>query len=149
MPSFLYNRGAELMVLNDLDLESITVDCRLVMSNTTVDTERDKLTLSGFTTIDLCDGASYGGDKTLASKTITRDDVNNRIEFDADNITWTALGAGTRTSVGILIYQDLGGGDATSVPIAYVEFPTAETHDGSDFPIQWNATYGVFYHDLN
>ena len=148
MASFLYNRGAELMAKNDLDVEADTIKARLVMSNTTCDTERDKLTLTGFTTIDLCDGSGYSADKTLATVTITRDDVNNRIEIDADNITWSTLGVGTRDSVGILIYQDLGGGDATSVPLAYVEFPTAETHDGSDFPIQWNTTYGIAYQTL-
>jgi hypothetical protein len=147
MASFIYNRGAELIATNDLDWDTATIKARLVMSNTTCDTELTKLTLSGFTTIDVCDGAAYA-EATLANTTITRDDTNNRIELDADNVTWSTLGVGTRNSVGILIYQDLGGGDATSVPIAYIEFATAEVHDGSDFPIQWNVTYGIAYLDL-
>ena len=147
MASFLFNRAAELMLKQDLDVETVTLDVKIVMSNTTCDTERDKLTLSGFTTIDECDGSGYA-DLTLASKTVTRDDTNNRVEFDAANITYPTLGVGARDSVGLLIYEDKGGGDATSVPLAYVEFPTAETHDGSDFPIQWNATLGVFYNSL-
>ena len=143
MPSLIYNRGAELIAKNDLDFESATIDAKLVMSNTTCDTEEDVLTLSGFTTIDECDGSGYV-DKTLANAAITRDDANDRIKFDADNVTWSSLGAGTRTTVGILIYEDKGS-DATSVPIAYVEFPSAETHTGDDFPVNWHSTNGIFY----
>ena len=61
MASFLFNRAAELMLKQDLDVETVTLDVKIVMSNTTCDTERDKLTLSGFTTIDECDGSGYAG----------------------------------------------------------------------------------------
>lgn len=147
MASFVFGRAKELIAKNLLDFETATIKMRLCMTNTTVDTEKTKTTLSGFTTIDVCDGSGYV-DKTLANATITRDDVNFRVLFDGDNPTWATLGAGTRASQGILVYDDLGGGDATSVPLAWIDFPTTETHDGTDFPVQFNATLGMFYEQL-
>lgn len=142
MASFLYERGSELIAKNDLDPESATIKAALVMGATTCDTERDKLTLSGFTTIDTCDGAGYA-DQTIAGIAITTG-AGNRTIVDGDNITFAALGVGTTPSVGLLIYQDLTG-PSLDVPIAYIEFDTPLTHNGDDVPIGWNATLGIFY----
>jgi len=53
-------------------------------------------------------------------------------------VTWTALGVGTRTTVGVLVYKHVTN-DADSPVIAFIEFSGAVTHDGTDFTIEWNA----------
>lgn len=140
MPSFVYERGSELIVKNDLDPETATIKARLCMSNTTCDTEKDKLTLSGFTDIDAHGTAT---DQTIANITVNTI-AGNKTVIDGDNINFASLAAGARGSVGLLIYQDLGGA-ANDVPLVWLEFPSEETHVGDDFPVNFNATNGIFY----
>lgn len=51
--------------------------------------DAQELTATGYT-----GGFGGAGRKTLASKTVAVDQVNNRAEFDCADITWTALSAG-------------------------------------------------------
>jgi hypothetical protein len=124
----------------DLDLDEAGHDIRvaLCMSNTTADTETDKATISGFTTLDEMDGANYVR-KALASQTVTEDGANARAEFDATDVTWTALGAGTRAVAGMLVYRHITN-DTDSVPIAWIDtggFPI--TANGGDLTVQWSV----------
>jgi len=138
MASVVYNEFKRASAAGEVDLNADDIRLRLVMSNTTCDTEEDVTAfLDDFTTIDVCDGANYA-DKALASEAVNRDDANDRAEFDAADVTWTALGVGTRTTVGVLVYKFVTD-DTDHVPIAYVEFAGAVTHDGTNFTIQWNA----------
>lgn len=122
----------------DFDLASDTIRARLCMTNTTADTEEDVEFVDDITTLDEMDGANYVA-KTLASAAVTEDDTNDRGEFDATDVTWTALGAGTRQVAGILIEKRVTN-DADSPAIAWIDsggFPFAA--NGGDFTAQWNA----------
>ena len=119
---------------------NLTGDIRvaLVMTNTTADTEKDVNTVSAFGTLDECDGANYVR-KALANEAVTEDEANDRGEFDADNVTWTALGSGTRQVQGAIVYLHVID-DTDSVPIAWIDtggFPF--DGGGADITIQWNA----------
>jgi len=139
MASQIYNEFKRANAAGEIDLNADDIRVRLVMSNTTVDTENDGVVnIDDFSTVDVCDGANYV-DKALANEAVNKDDANDRAEFDADNVTWTALGAGTRSTQGALIYKYVDGTDANDIPIAFVEFSSTKTHDGSDFTIQWNT----------
>lgn len=115
-----------------------TMKAALVMTNTTADTEEDTANVAAFTTLDECDGASYAR-QTLASKTVTNDTTNDRTVLDAADITYSTLGAGTRSTQGLLIIQDTGT-DSTSIPVCYMPFTSNQTHNGSDFPVQFPST---------
>jgi len=83
----------------------------------------------------------YGGSgrKTLSSKVITRDDVNDRAEFSAAPVTWTAINAGTAAAAVIIRERSLTG-DTMSELIAYINtggFPI--TTNGGDLTLTWNA----------
>lgn len=136
MASFVYTRAKELLANGGLDLDSHDIRVALVMTNTTVDTEEDKLTISGFTTLDEMDGAAYVR-KALANEVVNRDDVNNRAEFDADDVVWTALGNGARMIEGAVIYRHVTN-DADSIPIAFVDL-TNFNPGGNNLTLQWNA----------
>lgn len=117
---------------------SDTMKAALVMTNTTADTEEDTTDVASFTTLDECDGASYAR-QTLGTKTVTNDTTNDRTVLDAADVTFSSLGAGTRATQGLLVIQDTGS-DATSIPVCYMPFTSNQTHNGSDFPVQFPST---------
>lgn len=140
MASFAYTRFLQDVGRGLVDFRETGIDARirLHMTNTTCDTEEDTTTMAGFTTLDTYDGANYV-DKALATQTMAEDTTNNRGEFDADNITWTALGAGTRQAAGMTLYSFVTN-DAGSLPICWIDtggFPFSG--NGGDVTVAWNA----------
>jgi hypothetical protein len=140
MANFMYNVAKAGIMDGTIDLGAggSTLKIRMVMTNTTCDTEDEKLTMSGFTTIDVADGANYA-EKTLANQVVAIDQVNNRGEFTADAVTYTALGVGTRQYQGIVIYKFVTN-DADSIPIFWIDsggFPF--WGNGSNVTLTWNA----------
>ena len=106
----------------------------LLMTNTTADTENDGIVnVDDITTLDEFDGANYTR-KALASEAVATDDANDRAGLDAADVTWTALGAGTRSIAGVLVY-DHNTSDADSPVGWWLEFSSAKTPDGSDFTL--------------
>lgn len=79
-----------------------------------------------------------GSRKTLASKTVSQNDTSDRGEFDAADVSWTAVNGFTAAAA--IVYKDTGN-DATSPLIAHINtggFP--KTVNGSDLLIQWAAS---------
>lgn len=106
----------------------------LLSSNTTADTENDGIVyVDDITTLDEFDGANYTR-KSLASEAVSKDDSNDRAALDAEDITWTALGAGTRNVVGVLVYKHVTD-DTDSEVCIWLEYPTPKVPDGSDFKL--------------
>lgn len=143
MASIVYDHALYLLEKKSIDFSADTFKIRLVMTNTTCDTERNKATMSGFTTIDAYDGANYA-DKTLASETVTEDNINHRGVFDAADFTWTALGVGTRQAQGMVLYKFVTN-DSDSIPIAFIDtggFPF--DGNGGDVTVTVNAS-GLMY----
>lgn len=138
MPSKVFNTAKAKLLDGGLDLDTNDIRVALVMSNTTVDTENDGINfVSGFTTLDEMNGANYVR-KALTSKAVTKNDTNDRGEFDAADLTWTALGAGTRSIVGALVFRHVSA-DSDSIPVAFLEFDSPVTADGSDFILSFNS----------
>ena len=79
------------------------------------------------------------GRKTLAGVTSTVDDTNNRVDADANDITWTAA-TGNAVSALIICYDPdtTGGTDADLIPIAKYDF--VATPAGGDIVAQINAS---------
>lgn len=127
-----------------MDLDGGTFKADLLMTNTTCDTENDGIdTNTEFTTPDVCDGANYVT-KTLSTLTVTTVDASDLAKWVADDLTWTALGAGTRQIQGVLIYKYISN-FASSVPIAFIQFSSNKTADGSNFTVSWDGTNGILY----
>lgn len=142
MASFLYNGGLAkiLSLFNSTTAAALKV--RLVMTNTTVDTENDtKDTLNDFTTMDTHDGSGYV-DKTLASITIAQDDTNGGATLDAADVVWTSLGAGTRAIEGALVYHEDAAADSTRSPILFFDTSNISSN-GGDVTLSFNAS-GLF-----
>lgn len=129
----------------DFDLpQDIRVALLKTSGNTTADTEQDAEFVGSLTTLGEISATNYVR-KALASEAVNEDAANNRAEFDAADVTWTALGGAANDTIGaILVYRHVTN-DADSPLIAYIDgaiFPGAAsslTTNGSDVVIQWNA----------
>lgn len=137
--SFVYTPAKAKLLKGELDFD-LPQDIRvlLVMTNTTADTDQDAEFISSITTLDEMDGANYVR-KALANEVVNQDNPNNRAEFDADNVVWIAIGAGTRQIAGIVLYRQVTN-DADSPVIAWIDsggFPI--TANGGDLTAAWNV----------
>jgi len=139
MASLVYNNFMNLLLKGDIDLDEGQDDirCALLMTNTTADTEEETALMNAFGTLDECDGANYVR-KTFSSQSVGIDTSNDRSEFDVEDLTWSALGNGTRELQGMLVYKHVTN-DTDSIPLFFVEFSSAQSPGGSDFTVAVNA----------
>lgn len=130
MASFWFDNAKLLLGKADLDFDTVTINFRLLMTNTTADTEKDKLTVAGFTTLDHYDGSGYSIYEAAAAQglAIAVDGANNRAEVDLADFTFGAtVAAGTRNAQGMLVCKKVDGGTG-DIPIAWIDtggFPFA------------------------
>lgn len=146
--SFCYNRFALELLDNTKDLVA-NAGVKVGLSTSTHVPNRDDNFASDGGADDFVDGELSGtgytggfggaGRKALASKTYTEDDANDRAEFDAADLTWTAINAGTVAQANIL--DETGASDDTGTEVvANIDtggFPVVT--NGGDLTIAWNA----------
>lgn len=135
MASFVYTNAKRGIMAGEIDLNADDIRVLLVDSSTTTDTEEDVTTISAFTTLGELSGTGYVR-KALVSEAVTADNTNNRGEFDADDVVWTAINAGT--AITALVYKHVTN-DTDSIPLIYHELPAPVVTNGGDFTIQWNV----------
>lgn len=136
--SFVYQRAKELLATAALNLSTADLRVALVMTNTTTDTEKDKNTFAGFTTLDECNGANYARND-LGGVTTVRDDGNLIVYCDANDAVFTNLGAGTRQNQAALLHVH-NASAGSEIPVAFIDsggFPFDGT--GANNTIQWAA----------
>lgn len=77
--------------------------------------------------------------KTGLTGTITVDDVNDRVDVDVDDQTWSSAGgASNNTLTKLILAYEESAADSGRVPLAHLDFAT--TTDGSDITAQINAS---------
>ena len=140
MASVVFNKCLSELFNGNLDLAADDIRVALLMTNTTADTNEDAATLSALT-LDEQDGTNYVR-KALTTETVTQDDTNDLAKFDADDVTWTALGAGTRNTQGALVYKHVTN-DSDSIPLFFVDFGNQVVHTGADYTLVWNSSNGI------
>ena len=141
MASFVFN-DAKMNLMNgtvDLDTDVIKV---LLVGTTFSGVEDDGPNVSNITTLGELSGTGYAaghgnaGRKTLASATVTADDTNNRAAFDAADVTWTSISAGTIH--GALVYKEGSADDTTAKVVAFIDLANTVTN-GGDITLAWGA----------
>lgn len=146
MASGAYNKGATDLQNRTVDYASDTIKVMLVKSTYTFDPDHSSMTTPTVSELDCTGytGGFAGADrKTLASKTITQDDTNNRSVYDAaDPSAWTLGGASNNTVGGAIVYKHLTN-DAGSTPLFFVDFTDTATN-GSTFTLVFPST-GINY----
>mgnify|MGYP001557596394 FL=1 len=136
MASNLYNPGLEKLLDGTIDFENDTINVLLVDTNHTFDKTHDFV---DDIVANEASGTGYAR-KTLANAAIALDAANDRVEFDADNPSYTALDAGTIAAA--IIFKQVTN-DADSPLIAQIDFADLVTN-GSDVELQINSE-GLFY----
>lgn len=144
MADVTYNIAKKQLLDATLDLDADTLKVFPCMSNTTADTDIDADTTSAISTLDEYDGSGYTwghggtGRQTLGSIVVSVDDTDDEGVFDSTaDITWSTLGAGTRSAAGFFLHKQGAADDTTAVPIAW--FDGVFTGNGGDVTLQWNA----------
>lgn len=131
----------------DIDLAADTLKIMLLKDSYTVNPDHKLVSdIAGSE----CDATGYtggfngAGRKTLASKTLTADDTNNRAVFDAaDPSAWSALGGGTNNTLGKAAVIKEITNDGASRVVCILEFTAAATN-GGDFSLAFHAD-GIGY----
>ena len=141
MASLFNNYAKEKIAEGDIDLDADTIKIALLTTDTTADTEANAQTLSGFTTLGefSTSGTNYAR-ATLSSIDSRVDTGNNRYEFDAGNVTFSSLSASdpAKDIQGCRVLKHVDGTDANDIPIAFVDFASDLTPDGSNVTITWD-----------
>jgi hypothetical protein len=119
-----------------IDFENDTINVLLVDTNHTFDKTHEFVE-----DVDTNEASGTGySRKTLANASIALDAGNDRVEYDADNPTYTALDAGTIAAA--IIFKQVTD-DTDSPLIAQIDFADLVTN-GSDVELQINSE-GLFY----
>jgi len=117
------------------DWDDFDVRAILCMTNTTADTEDDGMDIiDDLTTLDRCDDTGYT-DQAVANEAVTRDDANNRIELDGDNISFANNGDASRDVAGILLVDYVDG--TNDVLLAWLD--ESISLDGNTVSVAWDA----------
>jgi len=75
--------------------------------------------------------------KDLANRAVTVDNANNRSDYKADNVTWTAITAANATAALAIVFKFVTN-DADSPLIAAIDFPDT-IMNGGDFQLKWDG----------
>lgn len=124
-------------ILSSIDLDTDTIKVVLVTSSYSPDVANhtqyshitDQVTGTGYT----------AGGATLSGKSVTKDDVNNKGVFDADDVTWPSSTIMARGAILYKYIDDDGSPDDTSPLICYFDFTENKVSSNTDFQILWNT----------
>lgn len=130
----LVNEALTSIVKGEIDFLNDTVVVILTTGAADIDTVTYISDLTGEVT-----GGGYVR-KTLASKTVTTDDTNDRTIVDAADVQWTSLSATFRY---IHVAQSTGN-DATSRVITTIDTGSSQVIDAGTYDITWPVS-GVFF----
>lgn len=125
-----------------VNMSSATIKAMLVGTGYTPDAAHDfvssitsptnyELSGTGYT-----GGFSGSGRKTLASQAVTRVDGSLYVKFTANNLTWTAINAGTARYITLYIN---GTADSDSAIVCTIQFPSDAATSGTDLTINFSS----------
>lgn len=146
MASITTNKLRALLLNNGIDLLSDTIKVMLVGTSYTPDKDHNFVNSITAATSKEISGTGYtagfggAGRKTLSSKTVTQDDTNDVGYFDAADVSWTAIDAGT---VGFACIIKEVTADTDSPLLCVVDVSPDVATNGGDYTIQWAAD-GIF-----
>jgi hypothetical protein len=139
MASITTNKGRTLIANGSVDLLTDTLKVMLLSAaytpnkdhNFISDISANELSGTGYTA-----GFGGAGRKTLASKTVTQDDTNDLAIFDAADVTWTAINAGTVAYAAVVKEVT---SNADSPVLAVLDVSPDVATNGGDWTLQFGA----------
>lgn len=120
MASVVFQNALLLTFGGSMDWDTDNFDARLLMTNTTADTNPDADTCAALT-LDECDATGYSIED-ITTPAISADDTNDELQWDSDDWVWSGLsGDGTRDYQGALVVKYVDGANA-DIPLFFVDF---------------------------
>lgn len=124
-----------------VDLDTDTLKLMLIKSGYSFDPDQTDVTTLAASE---CDATNYaggfgGGGRKTVTVTSQQNNTNNEYDWAIADLTWTALGgAANNTLIGAALIKEITN-DAGSLPIAYFEFGSSFTTNGSDVTLDFLA----------
>ena len=117
-------------------LDKIIIGLFLASYSINIDTHEqwDDIAVSEISNSSVTNYTARGNAIELASKAIARDDTNDRSEFDADDLVYTAIGNGTNATFDQIVVareQDAGATDANTELLAHTTVSSTTTNGGN------------------
>lgn len=152
--SFFYTRAHTELLKGTIAFDgSDDIEAALLMSSTSAAGDdaagRDAANVAAIF-LDEFDGANYA--RKNLTELVLESTARNRATFDAGDLTWTQFGFsnnGSRQVNGMLLLQNNGGGDATSIPLVWIDSPAVFPFraNGTDFTVRFSADGVLFTAD--
>jgi hypothetical protein len=139
MANAVYNSFKRDIQNGSIDLDTDTIKIMLVTSSysANIDTHTKRSDITNEVT-----GAGYTpGGATLANKSVTADNTNDRGVFDADDVNWSGS---TITARGAVLYKSRGGAASADELVGYIDFGSDYTSTAGNFTIAFSSS-GVLY----
>ncbi len=141
MASAVYNNGKYRIANQNVNWGSAVIRVMLVGTGYTFNADHNFVSQ---VTNEIA-GTGYSR-KTLTGCTITKDDTNDRVVFDAADVSYANLDPDVGTIAAAVVYVQVGGDDTTpadDILIAYMDYADLVCN-GSPVDLVWSAN-GLFY----
>lgn len=139
MANVVYNKFKDQLIRNEIDLLADDIKVMLVLDyNPEVDLHEFVSDVNSYEISGV--GYDYGG-KSLTNKSLERDDVNDRVKFSADNVSWENS---YLSADGIILYKNTGDYSSSSL-IVYIEFDFIKESSNTSLRVEWSIHEGIFY----
>ena len=126
----VHNNFKEQLMLKTIDCVNDTFNVAMYTASYTWSVDGTNMAYSATNEIS-ASGYSAGG-ATLASKTVTQDDTNDRAAWDAADVTWTSLAAASPRHA--VLYDD-----TTATKWVLIHWELATDSNGGNYTLQFNT----------
>jgi len=131
----LYNSFKKDLLDGNIDLSADTIKVMLTTSSYTPNI--DSHTKRSDVTNEVSGTGYTSGGATLANKSLTQDNTNDKAVFDADDVSWASSTITARYGV---IYKSRGGASSADELIGYIDFGSNITSSSTTLTIAWNSS---------
>lgn len=134
MASVIYNSFKKKIMDGSIDLDTDTIKVALTTSSYTPD--QDSHDFFDDVTNEISGTGYSAGGATLANKTVTQDNTDNKGVFDADDTAWASS---TITNARYAIVYKSTGVASTSALICAIDFGSNYSSSNGTFTLPWAA----------
>jgi hypothetical protein len=133
MANLIYNNAKKIIGDGSIDWDAGGQTFRVLLTTAAYTPDIDAHVFVSSITNELSGGAYVR--KDIVNRAVTVDNANDRADYKGDNVTWTALNAGT--AAWCVLFK-LVTNDADSLLIAALDIPDTLTN-GTDFTLRWDS----------
>lgn len=144
MASTAYSRGVLKILDGTIDTDTTATKIGLAKSAYAPDPDESSLSTFAASEADCTGytGGFGGGGRKSATITLTEQTANNRVVTIITDLTWSALGGASNNTLRYAVWLREITNDASSVPLAAMQFTADVTTNGSDILVDFDGTNG-------